>query len=150
MTLRWSKHIYSPYDLYMDRTYSQGVLQKVAVNPDSQTSRRLAVDDEPKMRYAFHTLYVHDLGLLFQGITRPKDKIRKLRQKMSDDPYLSDPADMKKGLDTVYVVPTLGPKKRGFGYPLLKLARQRVLDAIDALISIEDTDNELLRTKTNM
>lgn len=150
MALWWSKHIYSPYDLYMDRTYAQGVLQKV-VNSDSQTtSRRVAARavDESTMRYAFHTRYVRDLGLLFQGITRPRNKIRKLKQKMSDDPFLSDPADMKKRHDTVYIVPSIGPNQKSIGFPLLKLARQRVLEAVDALINIEETDNELLRTKS--
>ena len=148
MTLWWSKHIYSPYDLYMDRTYAQGVLQKVVEShsPSRKVSR--SADDEPSVRYAFHTRYVHDLGLLFQGITRPRDKLRKLRQKLSEDTYLLDPAEMKKRLDTLYVVPSIVTKMKSVGHPLLKFARQRVLDAVDALIAIEETDNALLRAKT--
>lgn len=144
MTLWWSKHLYSPYDLYLDRTYAKGVLRKV-----DSSARAATRDDEPSMRYAFHTRYVHDLGLLFQGITRPRDKIRKLKQMMSDDPYLSDLADMKKRRDTVYVIPSVEPKRmRNIGFPLLRFARQRVIEAVDALISIEEEDNEFLRTKS--
>lgn len=151
LTLRWSKHIFSPYDLYMDRTYEEGVLQKVKVASDSQTNgrstSRVSDSDEPTMRYAFHTRYVHDLGLLLQGMSRPRDKIRKLKETMSEDPYLSDPADMKKRGDTIYVVPSIVPKKKSIVYPLLRLARQRVLEAVEALIDLEQTDNNELFQK---
>lgn len=134
----------------MDRTYSQGVLQKAEMGsgPQSGGRRVAAPSDEPAIRHAFHARYVHDLELLFQGLTKPSDKIRKLRQKMSEDPVLSDPAEMRKQFNTVYAVPLPSSKKRGMGFPLLKFARQRVLDAVDALISIEEKENELLRIKT--
>lgn len=149
MTLRWSKHIYSPYDLYMDRTYSQGILQKVEVGSGTHSGgRRVAASsDETAIRHVFHSRYVHDLELLFQGLAKASDKNRMLRQKINEDPYLSDPAEMRKGLNTFYVVPLSSSKKRGIGFPLLKFARQRVLDAVDALISIEERENELLRIK---
>lgn len=133
----------------MDRTYSQGVLQKVEVGSGTQASgRRVAVpSNKPAIRHAFHARYVHDLELLLQGLAKPSDKIRKLRQKMSEDPDLSDPAEMRKQFNTVYVVPLPSSEKRGVGFPLLKFARQRVLNAVDALISIEEEENELLRIK---
>lgn len=147
MTLRWSRHIYSPYDLYMDRTYSQGVFQKVNMSSSSSSKTSNVVgDDEPTKRYAFHTRYVHDLGLLFQDVSGPRNKLRKLRQKMSEDPYLADPAVMKKRGDTVYVVPSIGQKKRSIGRPLLRFARNRVLETIDRLIDIQNEENNILQT----
>lgn len=136
----------------MDRAYSEGVLQKVH-NVGSRKGRRVEANanDEPTMRYAFHTRYVHDLGLLFQGISKPRDKIRLLRQKMGEDEYLSDPADMKIQRGTIYAVPSVEETKKGaIANTLLKLARARVLDAIDALINMEQLDNELLETKATM
>lgn len=135
----------------MDRTYSQGVLQKVAVDSASHSSRRVAAaiaNDEPTTRYAYHSRYVHDLGLLFQEITKPRDKIKRLRERISEDPYLSDPAEMRKGFKTAYVVPSISSNRNPIGFPLLQFARQRVLEAVDALIYMEGRDNELLRTKT--
>lgn len=152
MTLWWSKHIYSPYDLYMDRTYADGVLQKVKVTSQSTKDHRATALNEPTKRYAFHTRYVLDLGLLFQGITRPRDKIRKLEDKISEDPYLLDPCEMRRQRDIVYVVPSFAPKGNGTGSsivsPLLRFARQRVLQTVDALIGIQDMDNELLESQS--
>lgn len=152
MTLWWSKHLYSPYDLFMDRTYNEGVLQMVAeTNSQSQRRAVLATNDDgkPTRRYAFHTRYVHDIDHdidhVLEGITRPKDKIRRLTQMIDDDPYLVDNAwIMRERGDTIYVVPPSGSKKN----PLLRLARLTVLVAVDKLIGIEETNNAPLRTKT--
>ena len=100
-------------------------------------------EDGPRLKYAFHTRYVLDLGILMQGITRTRDKLSKLKQTISDDPYLAEPAEMRKELDTMYVIPSIEPSRRTIGYWLMAMVRQRVLDAVDALISIQAADNQL-------
>lgn len=149
MTLWWSKHIYSPYDLYMDRTYDQGVLQKI--ESDSR-NRQVAsrADDGAPLRFAFHTHYVLDIGLFLEGTAKRSEKLRKLRQAIHEHPYVSVPADMKKCLDTVYAIPTIEPTRRTIGNSMLALVRNRVIEALDSLICIQEKENRLLQMRASV
>lgn len=141
LTLWWSKHIYSPLDLYLDRTYEQGVLQKTECDPRIKWSAR------PSLRCAFHTRYVLDISLLLDGITRRSDKLRKLQQAIEEDPYLSDPADMHKRRSTIYAIPLHEPAQSPLRNSVIGLVRNHVLQAVDALIYIQEEDNRLLQLK---
>lgn len=149
MTLWWSKHIYSPYDLYLDRTYAHGVLQKV--ESDSR-KRQVAshADHAAPLRCAFHTHYVLDIGLLLDCIARKSDRVRKLKQAIHEHPYLSDTADMKKCLGTVYVIPKIEPTRHTIGNSILALVRNRVIEAVDYLIHIQEEDNRLLQMRSSV
>lgn len=148
MTLWWSKHIYSPYDLYLDRTYVHGVLQKVeSESQNRQVSSR--ANNAAPLRFAFHTHYVLDIGLLLNGIARRSDRRRKLRQALQEHTYVSAPADMKMCLGTVYVIPKIEPARRTVGNAILTLVRNRVIEAVDYLIHIEEKENQRLQMRAS-
>jgi hypothetical protein len=88
---------------------------------------------------------VLDVGLLLGGISSRRDRLKKLRQTIHEHPYLSDPADMKKQLDTVYVIPTLEPVPRTIRNFVVALVRKRVLHAVHSLIYVQEEDNRHLQ-----
>jgi uncharacterized protein (DUF1499 family) len=93
---------------------------------------------------------VLDIGLLLDGTAIRRDRLRKLRQAIHEHPYLSDPADMKNCLDTVYVIPTIEPTRRTIGNSILALVRTRVIEAVDSLICILEEDNRLLQMRASV
>jgi hypothetical protein len=133
----------------MDRTYENGVFEII---PDSRSSsrRREAEDDEQKEKYAFHTQYVMDLGMLLQGITKPRDRTKKLQQTIAESNHLSDPVEMHvvEQLKTVYVVPSLDDMpKHGIRVSFLKYVRNVLLDELDALMVIQAKENSDLKRR---
>jgi hypothetical protein len=93
---------------------------------------------------------VLDVGILLGGISSWRDRLKKLRQTIHEHPYLSDPADMTKHLDTLYVIPTIRPVPRTIGNSVLALVRKRVLQAVDSLIDIQEEDNRILQMKASV
>jgi hypothetical protein len=90
------------------------------------------------------------VGLLLGGISSRRERLKKLRQTIHEHPYLSDPADIKKQLDTVYVIPRRKPAPRSIGNSVVALVTKRIIQAVDGLIYIQEEDNRLLQMKASV
>jgi hypothetical protein len=69
---------------------------------------------------------------------------------MHEHRYVSAPADMKKCLDTFYVIPTMEPTRRNIVNFVLALVRNRVIEAVDSLIYIQEEENRLLQMRASV
>ena len=128
LELWWSKHLYSPFDLYLDQTYNDALTIKEEENGTrrlrsrrihsngkrNRTSRKtslkksfsaapLQVLSEPP-RFSFHKRYVEDVSDIIRGITNSKDRRKRIKEKYpGKSNHFMVSAD-----DVTYIAPHVG------------------------------------------
>lgn len=148
LTLWWSKHLYTPYDLHLDKVYNEGVFVREEPAPVG-VKRRNKSKIPPLLEtiHAYHRRYVFDLSLLLQnGSQKQGEREKKLSQA---DSILTPfgPLEIRKlgSSKPTYAVPALG-QNLGMERPLVKFVRSIVLTQVDGLISTQALDNALRNT----
>jgi len=150
LTLWWSKHLYTPYDLYLDTVYEKGMFVTEEKEPAlvggtrRQKQQQKRIPPLVKTASAFHRRYVFDLGLFLQ-IGSQKESVRKRKLKQADDilePF--GPLELRRleEFKTTYVVPSI-QKNLGLSQPLVRVTRSIILRQIDALIARQTLENTL-------
>lgn len=190
LTLWWGKHLYTPFDQSMEKTYASGsvlepkfpALPKPKRSPrqgrshsvsSSSSSRKSYTNRGPKRgvknsrsrstsprtteppmirSFAFHRLYVTDFETLAQGITDKKERTRKLRRELTKIQAKTGARmeiRMLTDKNLAYVVSAAasidGPKRSQSITSLF--SRYVVLNAIDRLIGMQETENDNIRQK---
>lgn len=83
LELWWSKHLYTPWDLYMDKTYKEGEIVMEEDVPKSRgNAKQTAPAIVPPPRYAFHRKYVQDVSDVIKGVTSFQEQKKLLKEKL--------------------------------------------------------------------
>jgi len=99
LTLWWSKHLYTPFDLYVDQVYREGVVLPTAAaaaakedasvkkHRKSKTGKFNSYlpqqEQQERTEYAFHRRYVLDLTQLLHGVRDPAQKKKIMQRSMT-------------------------------------------------------------------
>ena len=158
LQLWWSKNLYTPWDLYMDKTYKEG---EVVDEDESTKSRRGRKQTRPAIvsapRYAFHKQYVQDVSDVIKGVKSFQEQKKLLREKLESS---NKRGSKKKPLDQLrltrfpeYGVAYLTPaepkadangKRPSF---TLGFARALCLIRLENLVADQEYENERLQNK---
>lgn len=106
LELWWSKHLYSPFDRYLDKTYNDALVLSTdgsdgsgtaSANPSgrrnnkvgttnkggskgSSSAQVVVVDNPPS--YAFHRRYVHDVSHIVRDVHNPQERKELIRKNL--------------------------------------------------------------------
>jgi hypothetical protein len=90
LTLWWSKHLYTPYDRYLDQVYHESLTKSTAIARNESVKRRNMKSDKSKssadnrdngaIELGYHRKYVLDITTLFDNIQKPRDKAKELHR----------------------------------------------------------------------
>lgn len=91
LTLWWSKHLYTPYDRYLDQVYHESMEQTTTLDARNDKLNRKRNDsgiqkssfarkDDSIVKFGYHHQYVLDITSLFENIQKPRDKAKALYQ----------------------------------------------------------------------
>jgi hypothetical protein len=167
LTLRWSKHFYTPFDRHLDRVHHDGVVNAV-VNDDNhvKTKHNRASTSPPPTQstsadFCYHFRYVLDITHLLQGIQNRRDRSRILQRAISQryqqatDIFDLTSMEQRRVQSTspklplvTYVVPRpdVNPDVLKVTTPtrivIWLFAREVCLNAIDKLVNLEAMDRE--------
>jgi hypothetical protein len=156
LELWWSKHLYTPFDMCMDKTYKEGVLMtedgtQTNKNIGKGTSKKSTPEVVGPPKYAFHRRYVEDVNDLIQGTKGFDNQMNVLKQKLG-----KESKGKSKSLDQLrltqfpeYGVAYLTPRaKSENGKRLswtLRIARSLCLLSLENLVELQENENEGLR-----
>jgi hypothetical protein len=100
LTLWWSKHLYTPYDRYLDQVFHESLTNTstVTARRNDHWKRKITrtspientVDALTELGY--HRQYVLDVTSLFDNISKPKDRAKKINRMMQQrfhPPFIS-------------------------------------------------------------
>ncbi|CAJ1969372.1 unnamed protein product [Cylindrotheca closterium] len=158
LELWWSKHLYTPWDLCMDRTYKEG---EVIMEEDTTKSRRGRNKQTSPLivsppRYAFHKQYVQDVSDLMKGATTLQEQKKLLKDKLES----SRKGDKKKALvqqrltrfpeyGVAYLTPQKpkeNPSRKGKRSSFtLEFARALCLLRLEGLVADQEYENAVLK-----
>ena len=150
VALKWSKHLYNPFDLLLDKTLRAGRTVKREEFPARVVKHRgksITLPPRPseeKFDFLFHRRYITDLDQL-RDVSN-KIKSRKWGRKKRAQKYLSEVASAMEGSQGVdtrmvnygngrqmwYIVPSATNSSK-----IVQAARWVVLNAVDSLIRLE-------------
>jgi hypothetical protein len=160
LTLWWSKNMYTPFDLLLDKVYKQGVVvvQNQEDNDDHGQTRRGKIagsagsqpEEGQKTDYLYHRRYVTEADELVdfhKKIKREKKwATKKYAAQAANHPLLLTDSPLEKKYVQLggnhklqYVIPS--PKFQGDNKVLgdgMNLVRDIVLNAVDTLIRLEN------------
>lgn len=152
LELWWSKHLYTPWDLYMDKTYKEG---EVIMEEDNAKSRRGRKQTAPEIvsppRYAFHKQYVQDVSNLidlYKAATTLKEK-----KKLVEEQLGGGKGEQRMTQFPAYGIAYLTPRKaeeipsRKNKRPsfVLEFARALCLIQVENLVTDQEEENERLQ-----
>lgn len=150
LELWWSKHLYTPWDLYMDRTYKEGEVLK-----EEDKSRRGRKQTAPLVvsppKYAFHRRYVDDISHLIAGCTNLqeqkeilKDHLRRIKQAKREKQRLTRMPEYGVAYMTPYDFKgkEKGNKRSSF---VVELARILCLLRLESLVLDQEYENKRLQ-----
>ena len=87
LTLWWSKHLYTPYDRYLDQVYHDSVTKTPTNAARSSHGKRRKSrsyvdnsDDESAVEFGYHRQYVLDITTLLDNIQKPSNKAKELHR----------------------------------------------------------------------
>jgi hypothetical protein len=154
LTLWWSKHFYTPLDRYLDRVYQDGVVVRSA---ETNSGAKLSLS---KTTFGYHHRYVLDITHLFDGIQKPREKLRILQRAISQQ-YKSNITNVRidqmeqhkwrrlsSQPEIKYVVPHADglsgvlPLNAPTKTLILWMARDICLDAINKLLDLQAIDHK--------
>ena len=167
LTLWWAKNLYTPYDLYLDHVYKDGVVQTMAEDDSCTKTTKIYSKTSSKIPnavdFCYHRRYVLDVPHFLKGVKRQGDKTRILHREISQryqhvlgskavdkmEQRRSVPGGtMSKQQPIKYIIPRAhfdadflrktGPTK----VAIWLFAREQCLDAVDKLLDIEASDEE--------
>ena len=90
LTLWWSKHLYTPYDRYLDQVYHESMTNAPSTmtsRDDSMKRKRNKADksissfddgDGSNVAFGYHRRYVLDITTLLDNVPTPREKAKKL------------------------------------------------------------------------
>lgn len=132
LTLWWAKHLYTPYDLYLDRTSRDGVHLKI--EDDDRTT------EAPPREHVYHRKYVLDPRELPQSI-------KAIKQELKERYPGKERFEIRQAGDIHYAVPAEEISKESRKNPLLlSLVRSICLQGVDRLIQLQASDNSKQNT----
>jgi len=87
LKLWWSRHLYTPFDLYVDQVYKDGVVR--SISDSGKTGRKSkvsssAVDESSRPAFCFHRRYVLDLTHLLKGVEDPTQKKKMVQRSVGE------------------------------------------------------------------
>jgi hypothetical protein len=157
LQLWWSKHLYTPWDLYMDKTYKEG---GVILQEEATKSRKGRKQTAPFIvsapRYAFHKQYVQDVSDVIQGVTNLEEQRKLVKEKLGT----SKKGGKNKPLDrrmvqfpkygVAYLLPTMTKwkAKSKLSNFTLGFARGLCLFRILDFVEDQESENERLQNRS--
>lgn len=139
MTLKWAKHLYSPFDLLLDKIHEKAV----EIRQEKFASFDMIV---PIKRYNYHREYVLDTDDLLRGIKTEKQRIRVLKNELKRRfPSIPGPFEFRKvwPQEKSYVVPSITATP--FRKRLLNPVREIIFGQLSHLYAIQDKENRHIR-----
>ena len=108
LTLWWSKHLYTPYDRYLDQVYHGSVMKPSTTEKKlhdhltrnrNKSGKSVNGDDSTSsaVEFGYHRQYVLDITTLFDHLQKPRDKAKELyraiqqRYHQSTSPHMTIP-----------------------------------------------------------
>eukprot|EP00980_Cylindrotheca_fusiformis_P006551 scaffold1384_cov116-Cylindrotheca_fusiformis.AAC.29 len=159
LELWWSKHLYTPFDRVIDRTYKEGVRIDEGMKDNRNAKKRDSKKPTPAVvgppRYAFHRHYVEDVNDLIEGVKGFENQMNVLKKKLS-----KDQRKKKNSLDRMtltrfqesgvaYLTPELQLKSGKRPSWALRIARGLCLINLEYLVGLQENENEKLRNPAN-
>jgi hypothetical protein len=136
LTLWWSKNMYTPFDLLLDKVYKQSVVVQNQEDNDDQRRGKVGInqpEEGTKPDYLYHRRYVTEADELV-------DVDKQIKGEKKPLPKTSETNNVQLGGNQKmqYVIPS--PQFRGDQKVLgdgMNLVRDIVLNAVDTLIRLE-------------
>ena len=146
LTLWWSKNLYCPFDLWVDKVKEQGVRLEKNGAGKSKNDRKHSAKRHDKPDYIYHQRYVLDVGDLLGGVTNIRERRRLLKQAVAKYPLITGNVEQRKvlvgrGEQVSYVVPSFQASGRRPSASF-RLVRELLLRAIDNLINVEESEKK--------
>jgi hypothetical protein len=153
LELWWSNHLYSPFDRNLDKTY-EGALALKEDPEQGKRGKRNSKQSKPEVTgpptFAFHKRYVQDVSDLIRGEKDVKVQLAMVKQEFAKDkknPGVKVQRFTKfPQYGVAYVIPEAKEEGRKTLSLTLKFARLLVLSNLDSWISLQETENEKLKS----
>jgi hypothetical protein len=154
LTLWWSKHLYTAFDLHVGRTMKDGVVQRDPSGPSSKSNKKQL---SRQTDFIFHRKYVTDIGQILQDKTLgEKKKSTMIKQQVMKRcaSHVKNPEDLQMLMRTItaddnelvsFVVTS--PVESGRVSVTLLTIRAIFLLAVENLVSFEAIDRIRIRRK---
>lgn len=157
LTLWWAKHLYTPFDRFVDRVYRDGVVREIESSNDNYSRKMKALPsvlNEPTTEYAFHRRYVLDISHVLRGITSQQQRTRVTQRELAKwhPGIATDRMQQRRfsALNDGSVVSYAIPKEIAYEQYLKKskpmtvatwlIVREMFLAAVERLMDLEATD----------
>ena len=153
VALKWSKHLYTPFDMLLDRDQKQGRVvhqENIEVVTKRNGKRvKISIPGEERINFVFHRRYVSDKQRLVDYAKNIKGKRNRERILLQDTSR--EAALLRTGKPLECRVVSLGNKMVGFFVPAPKekpsatllLVRQIVLSAVTSLVRLESYEESV-------
>jgi len=148
LTLWWSKNLYTPFDRVLDKVSKEGTILPLSSEEQlarAKKDRSYYPSSNPE--YVFHKRYVLDVSSLLKGLSSKYQEKRVLQRAVQQNPAITGPFEKKKvgELNVTFLVPATKPKPRPS--VTFELVRAMFLNAVEALMYLEASENETLEMK---
>jgi hypothetical protein len=144
LALWWSKHLYTPFDLWLDRVNKAAEVE----DPEKSSHRTMRSKGsqtwgrESALKFCFHGRYVLETSLLTEGVPRKSDQQKLVRRAVTERYPTSTIMErrMARGSKVSYMVPALLSEGKESPF-ILRFVRGIALNAIDSLVYLEEKED---------
>lgn len=155
LELWWSKNLYTPFDMYMDKTYEDALQIDDGVEGTRNERKGASKKTTPAIfgppTYSFHRRYVQDVSDLIHGVDGFENQMRVLRQKLRKDSKRQSEIAHNLRLTRfpecgiAYVTPQAKSENGKRLSWALRIARSLCLNSLENFVRLQESENIRLR-----
>lgn len=173
LTLWWSKHLYTPFDLHVEQVFRDGAGNGSSATSKEQQKQQKQQNLQPPAEFAFHRRYVVDLPNLWvpgantKNVPRDADKMMQrlvsqrfplvqenlnrieIRSRSSDQENAPSSTSNASSIGAQYAVPAIDKQRLGTPRHTMVLitVRELFLNAVESLMDLEQLDQKRLEQR---
>mmetsp|Transcript_13718 Transcript_13718/g.25721 ORF Transcript_13718/g.25721 Transcript_13718/m.25721 type:complete len:189 (+) Transcript_13718:3-569(+) len=170
LELWWSKHLYSPYDQYLDKTYTEAMTISEEKQPKTGSrsnsyhqktggtnrskQRTSSSSTSPQVvgtpSFGFHKRYVRDVSDIVQGVKDPREQVKLIKKKFSPTLLKSNHYYRMARVPSAGVTYIAPGATKGKSYSrrdaFADLLSVLILGSIDDMVYVQGIENKKLKS----